>query len=118
MTLAADEAIPIPDSTVRIRGVDKSGEILLRTVFTDSDGVTSVVELPAPSPELSLDPSFNGAVSGLYDVTVVKEGYYSKVIRDVEVFADRLSILSVSMIPTVPYSDGGSIPRDNLIITN
>ena len=114
-TLAAEEAFPISESIVRFRGGEPGNIDVVHTVFTDEDGVTSTVSLPTPTVDGSLDPRFTGAVYSKYDVTVSKEGYYTKVIRDVAVFPDTLSVLNVAMIPFVSYADGGSVPRNNLI---
>ena len=112
-TLAADEAIPIPDSVVRIEGEGNS--TVKRTLFTDEDGITEIVSLPAPDRSLSLSPEGDAVPYSTYTVTVISDGYYTKVIKGVAVFPDTLSLLSVVMIPYVSYNDGGRYPRDNLV---
>ena len=115
MTLAAEEAFPIPDSVVRIKGASDANREIQYTLFTDEDGITESVELPTPELALSLDPTYEGHVYAEYDVTVIKEGYYTKLLRGVTVFPNTDSVLNVSMLPIVTYSDGGAVPRDNLV---
>lgn len=115
MTLAADEAFPIADSVVRIKGAGSNNKDVQFTLFTDEDGVTDTVKLPTPELAASLDPGYTGAAYSEYDVTVIREGYYTKLLRGVAVFPDTDSLLNVSMLPVVAYSDGGTVPRDNLV---
>ena len=115
MTLAAEEAFPISDSVVRIKGASDANREIQYTLFTDEDGITESVELPTPELALSLDPTYEGPVYAEYDVTVIKEGYYTKLLRGVTVFPNTDSVLNVSMLPVVTYSDGGAVPRDNLV---
>lgn len=113
-TLGAEEAFPIADAVVRISGSDVQNNDVKFTLFTDEDGVTGTVTLPTPNKSNSQTPS-GGIPYYNYEVVVAKEGYYTKVLRDVSVFPDILSVLTVNMIPYVSYADGGRYPRENLI---
>ena len=115
-TVGADEAFPVPEATVRIKGTDEINRDVIYTIFTDEDGVTVEVPLPAPnisnseSPYSATPPFYN------YEVTVTKDGYYSKALRGVSVFPGILSVLTVNMIPFIGFNDGGRYPRENLVI--
>ena len=113
--LAADEALPISDVIVRITLSDTVNSPIKYTVLTDGDGVTEEIRLPAPDRSFSLTPTPVGEVSAFYDVSISREGYYSKLLRSVAVFSGVLSVLSVTMIPRIPYADGGRYPRENLV---
>ena len=52
-TYSASEAIPIEGAVIKIR--NPYGE-LLYSILTDEDGITEILELPAPPRELSLEP--------------------------------------------------------------
>ncbi len=113
--MGADEAFPVPDVTVRIRGTDEENGDILYTLFTDEDGVTEAVSLPAPDEENSESPYSPKPPFYNYEVAVTKEGYYSKVVKGVSVFPSVLSMLTVNMIPFVGYNEGGRYPRENLV---
>lgn len=114
---AAEEAIPIADSIVRIVGAEELNRDIQYSVVTDEDGVTPVVTLPTPAKSYSLSPGSPEPVYSVYDVTVMKENYYTKVVRNVAVFSGVESVLPVNMIPYVSYRDGGSYPRGNINAT-
>ncbi len=113
-TFTASEAIPVADSLVRISGAGEYNGEVHYTLLTDEDGVTEVVTLPTPLKSTSLTPDAIGAAFAIYDVTVSREGYYTKTVRGVTVFADVESVLTVAMIPFVSNGDGGSTPQGNL----
>ena len=114
-TEGAYEAFPVADAIVRIRGMDEENKNSIFTVFTDEDGITKVVTLPAPDVVNSSGPYAPKPPFYNYDVLVSKDGFYSKLVRGVSVFPNILSTLTVNMIPFVPFSDGGRYPRENLV---
>lgn len=111
---AAEEAIPIPDTVVRIVGANEQNPDVRYSLVTDEDGVTEAITLPTPSKSYSMSPGSPESPYSVYDVTVLKDGYYTKVIRNVAVFSGIESVLPVNMIPYVSYRDGGSYPRGNI----
>ena len=113
-TLGAEEAFPIQDAIVRISGADVQNTDIKFTLFTDEDGVTRIVTLPTPDKSNSERPD-GGIPYYNYDVLVSKDGYYTKVLRNISVFPGILSVLTVNMIPYISYADGGRYPRKNLV---
>ena len=114
--LGADEAYPVADAVVRIRGSEEVNGEIIYTLFTDEDGVTDTVPLPSPNVENSESPYSPKPAFYSYEVSVSKDGYYSKIIRGVNIFPDILSVLTVNMIPFVGFNDGGRYPRENLVM--
>ena len=112
--LVAEEAFPVEDAVVRISGSDVQNTDVKFTLFTDEDGVTQSVTLPTSDKSNSETPD-GGIPCYNYDVIVSKDGYYTKVIRNVSVFPGILSVLTVNMIPYISYADGGRYPRENLV---
>lgn len=106
-------SLPVEGCIVRIRGSGEFNSDVIRSLITDNDGVTPVIRLPAPNVEYSLSSGNGEASYFTYDVTVTKEGFYSKRIKNVSVFAGVTSVLPVNLIPFVSYGDGGSYPRGN-----
>ena len=112
-TSVADGAIPIEGCLVIISGAGESNGDIKHSVITDEDGVTPWVRLPTSDKIYSLSPDPAEVAYAVYDVLVAKEGFYTKTVKDVAVFAEVEAVLPVNMIPYVPYTDGGSYPRGN-----
>lgn len=110
-------AIPVEGCIVKIKGASETNSDIVYSLVTDEDGVTPVVKLPAPNVSLSLSAEETEIPYSVYDVTVTKDGYYTKRIYNVAVFPGVLSVLPVNMIPFVSYADGGSYPRGNINAT-
>ena len=110
---SASGALPLEGGIVRIRGASENNSDIVFSLVTDNDGVTPVIQLPAPQVELSLSSGAGGAPYSTYDVTISKEGYYTKKIANVAVFSGILSVLPVNMIPYDTYAGGAAYPRGN-----
>ena len=108
-TYAASEAIPIEGVNIIIEGTDDVSRDVFYSVITDIDGVTPRIPLPTPSISYSLSPSSKELPYSTYDITATKDGYQSKTIRNVAIFAERDAVLPINMIP----SDGSINPRGN-----
>lgn len=98
-TFAADSALPISDSLVRIYGTDEENREIQYSTLTDIDGRSRPIVLPAPSKEYSLSPAAAEKPYYSYDVYIEKAGYVSKALRRVAVFEDITTSLIVNMIP-------------------
>lgn len=113
-TYAGSGAIPIPNSTVRIRGVDENNRFIEYSVLTDEDGTSPTINLPTQDISYSLTQNPAEAPYSNYDVEVIKDGYYTKKIYSVPIFSGVTSILPVTMLPFIPYSEGGKLPSGNV----
>ena len=113
-TYAASGAIPVPNSTVRIRGSDENNRFIEYSVLTDENGITPAVNLPTPDVSYSLTQNPGESPFSNYDVEVIKEGYYTKKLYTIPIFSGITSILPVTMLPFIPYSEGGQYPRGNV----
>lgn len=107
----AESAVPVADVEVSIRGADASNKDVIYYVITDSDGVTDRIKLPAPSASLSLAPSPGALPYSNYDLEITKDGYYTKNIRSVPIFAGVSADLPVNMIPN---TEGSEFPIGNI----
>ena len=110
----ANGAYPVSGALVRIQSTNNQTEIIQRSLITDEDGTTPRIKLPAPSYELSLEPENTEAPYATYNIEISKDGYYSKQILNVAIFDDVDATLPISMIPFIPYSEGGKYPRGNI----
>ena len=104
----ASEALPIQDAVVKIVGSGEYNSEIMISRLTDVDGLTDEMRLPTPSKSLSLAPSPPAVPYSVFDVEIVKEGYYPKKIFNVPIFAGVKASLPIEMIP-IAYDESGSI---------
>ena len=116
-TYTGSGAIPIPGATVRIRGSGEDNRFIEHSVLTDEDGISPTINLPTPDVSYSLTQNPSQAPYSNYDIEVIKDGYYTKRILTVPIFSGITSILPVTMLPFVPYSEGGKYPSGNVNAT-
>lgn len=107
-------AIPVPNATVRIRGSEESNRFIEYSVLTDEDGISPTINLPAPNVSYSLTQNPAESPFSNYDIEIIKDGYYTKRIFTIPIFSGVTSILPVTMLPFIPYSEGGKIPSGNI----
>ncbi len=110
----ASGALPLKDATVRIRGAGEDNSYVQHSLLTDNDGLTPTVSLYAPSRELSMSPNPSITPYSVYDIEISAEGYYTKRIGNVPIFAGSKAILPVEMVPASYKDDGTLIPQSNL----
>lgn len=105
-------AYPVEGTTVRLSSFDGSGAI--RTLRTDSSGITEKVELLTRPADLSETPGEKKPYL-TYNADVRKDGYYPTVISNIPIFEGITSTLPVDMIPLPygesPYDDGFDATR-------
>ena len=68
------------------------------TLFTDENGFTKTIALDAPNQALSESPG-NASPYTSVDITVEKEGFYTIIIRNVQVFSGEVTQQQVQMLP-------------------
>lgn len=98
--LSAGGALPVEGAVVLIsdyNGEDSEGT-LLYSLRTDEGGLTQTASLPAP-PSLASQSPGNGQPYSLYNVTVMKEGYYTVENIGVMVFDEVVAIQPVNLLP-------------------
>lgn len=89
--------IPIEDATVTIAPTAEAEDILLR-LTTNSSGETEIVSLDTPPLSYSEELSDRKPYAE-YNVLVEASDYEPVLVTGVELFADRLALLKVRMIP-------------------
>ena len=110
----ASEALPIHNAVVKIVGSGEYNTEIMISKLTDHDGLTEEIALPTPNISLSLSPSPPSVPYSVFDIDVVKEGYYPKKIFNVPIFAGAKAVLPIEMIPVAYDEDGAIIPIKNL----
>ena len=110
-TYTAGDAYPVENAIVRVRGAMEENAFIEYSFLTDRDGMTEKISLPTTSLEYSQSPNPPEQPYALYDVEVIKEGYYPKRIYNIAIFENNSTTLPVNMIP---LEDGVSYPQDTL----
>lgn len=109
----AGGGLPVEGAKVTLKGLDEKGEEKTVELITDKSGNTKTVDLPAPLSGNSLTPDNASRPYSIYDLTVEKEGYYTKRVSGVTVFS---GINSLQLINMIPLSEGGvsEYPRGSI----
>ena len=104
-TYIADMLIPIRDVRVTVIENNGNGEEILAFRLTDENGKTEIIEINTPDMELSLDQNNTLKPFTSVNIKVEKEGFIIFVIKNVQIFANRLSEQSIEMIPLPEKSE-------------
>ena len=96
---ALQQSVPVSGAKIVIsRPVGEEASVMWSDT-TDESGKSSVVELPAPSRELSERPNGGAVPYAVYNVRVDAQGFYTVYNINAQVFPGQLSIVAVDMIP-------------------
>ena len=107
---SASGAIPIEGVNIRVRGSEENNNGIDYSFYTDRNGLTGLISLPAPSISYSLLPSPAEKPYANYTVEIFKEGYYPKKIIDAAIFAERTAILPIELVPNAGLSKNTNAP--------
>ncbi len=119
----AGGAIPLPDAEVTVRRLrslttGEGGEVIA-VLYTDGNGKTELLPLPAPAKALSQAPMRDGGATpySLYDADVRMEGFYAQSYTRIPVFDGITSIQHATLIP-LPENGApdGARPDDEIIV--
>ena len=109
-TVSANEALPIENARVYIKGNDPQNQKEEFILFTDESGLTEITELRAPSRQLSLSPG-NPAGYSSYNISVSKPGYYERELLHVPIFDGVTSLQRINMVAQTPYNSQNFNPN-------
>ena len=104
-TYVANMLAPVSGVRVTVTEDNGNGEEIIAFRLTDENGKTEIVDIEAPDMELSFDENNTEKPFKNVNVKVEKEGFVIFVIKDVQIFAKRLSEQNVAMIPLPEKSD-------------
>lgn len=108
----AGGALPVEGAIVRITGAEEENKNVAYSLLTDNDGVTERITLPTPPRELSEFPSPTETPFAIYNIEIIKDGYFTKRLYNVPVFEGINSEQPVAMIPSSPEKE--NFPRGNV----
>ena len=95
----AGGAIPIEGAAIIIQGIDSDNSNITHLLFTDNDGLTQTIKLPAPNIDYSLTPDLGYAPFTKYSAEVVLPGFERQYI-EVVIFDENVSYQEFNMLPT------------------
>lgn len=98
-TNLADEARPLGNVIIRIYKEEDKVIVYDEHFITNIEGLSPIIPLEAKNRELSLDENNRERPYVTYNVECSLEGYTTMLIQGVQIFADDLSYLPISMIP-------------------
>lgn len=104
-TYVANMLAPVSGVRVTVTEDNGNGEEIIAFRLTDENGKTDIIDIEAPDMELSLNQDNREKPFKNINVKVEKEGFVIFVIRNVQVFANRLSEQNVGMIPLPEKSE-------------
>ena len=78
-------------------------------VITDLDGITEKISLGAPPRDASLSPGAPERPYSTYDVEIIKEGFLTKRILGISIFAGIDAFLPIAMLPLEVGGSGGTV---------
>ncbi len=96
----AYKAIPISDTRILVTKNINGQTVLFFTGVTDSSGMISNIELPAPEENTNFKPG-DTAQYTIYDVTAIHEGFERIKKYDIAIFGNTGVIQYIKMIPEI-----------------
>ncbi len=115
-TVAANEALPIENARVFIKGNDEQNKDDEFVLFTNESGLTELIALKTPEKELSLSPG-NAAGYSSYNISVSKDGYYSRKFSHIPIFSGVTSLQRVNLVAKTPFDSDDFDPNGEVTET-
>lgn len=111
-TRAANEAYPI--NSARVSVYNSNTNELMQEVYTDQNGSSPRIALPAPTLSPSEEPGRRDPYAR-YNLVIEKEGYYTVRSLNVPVASEITSLQAIEMRPVLP-SDFPLTPETEIVI--
>ena len=98
-TTISKAQIPILNAHVSIIKQENGKKTLLKSLRTDENGKTITVDFEVPDIENSLNSENNSERYFVCDIIITHPDYYTTYIKNVQIFANQLSIQETNLIP-------------------
>lgn len=105
-TYTARNALPVEGTSISVTKIIGGKRHIFYELVTDISGQTEEVNLPAPSSELSQEPSSGVQPYSLYDADIRAKGYAPVSISDLTVFEGIMSIQRAALVPSAGVKPG------------
>ncbi len=116
-TYTARNALPVEGARVLVTKVIGGSRHTFYDLLTDSSGQTQVLEMPAPSGELSQSPTVSVQPYALYDADITAEGYIPVSVRSLPVFEGILSVQRIALVPSAGTDEKETITESEPDLT-
>ena len=99
-----NQAVPIPGAVIIITAQREETPTLIRSVISDQNGLTPLMDLPTKDRQLTLTP---GAIQpyATYNVDVTADGYFPKRFVNLPIYGGVTAVQNVSMVPLPEQGD-------------
>ena len=108
--VSANEALPIEGARVYIKGNDEQNKDFIFSTTTDESGLTEIIALKTPDKELSLSPNNKNTFASI-NMSVSKDGYYTREFLHVPVFDGVTSLQRINLIARTPFDSDSFDPN-------
>lgn len=106
-TYASDQLIPVADTRVTVTQANGQSSDLIGYRTTDENGKTESLEVGAPDFALSQEAQSDGTVPfSVVDIRVDHDHFQTVIIHDVQIFAERVSLQQVELLPLPENTNG------------
>lgn len=103
-------AFPVDGASVRIFGESAAVRDIEYVQFTDENGRTETLTLPAPPPAMSENPEPSSAAAYRFTVEITMRNFYEKSVAEVSVFPGIRTFLPVNLIPYSEFASDKNQP--------
>ena len=98
-TTAAQKLIPVAETNITLSQNGYENKIFM----TDDSGKSPLFEINAPDTIYSEAPSPEEIPFSVVNITAEKEGFFTTIINDVQVFPERITTLYINMVPVPEF---------------
>lgn len=116
-TYTARNALPVKGARVVVSKVIGGSRHTFYDLLTDNSGQSPVLEMPAPSGELSQTPTAAVQPYALYDADITADGFIPVAVRSLPVFEGILSVQRIALVPSAGTEDTETITESEPDLT-
>ena len=100
--VSANEALPIKDAQIYVRGNDEQNKNEFFELITDESGLTELLPLKTPPKELSLTPGNTSGYS-TFNIYVNVPEYYPREFSNIPIFDGVTSLQRINLVAKAPF---------------
>ncbi|MBE7038143.1 MAG: hypothetical protein E7404_04485 [Ruminococcaceae bacterium] len=98
-TTISKAQIPIMNAHVSIIKQENDKKTLLKSLRTDENGKTITVDFEVPDAQNSLNSENTDERFFVCDIIITHPDYYTTYIKNVQIFANQISVQEINLIP-------------------
>ncbi len=94
----SNSTLPIEGAVVTVMQTQGGRDNIIGKRTTDKNGLITPITISAPDESLSLEPG-SADVFAVVDARVDKEGFFTVIIKNVQIFAGQTTVVDTPLIP-------------------